>query len=161
MLRPSIFQINVSQGGVPKLRVRSAEVTTLALVGDAHNDTKVHGGPTRAVCLYSLERILALQAEGHPIFPGSTGENVTLAGVDWDAVVPGVRLRLGDTVEIEITKYTEPCPKITGSFVDGDISRMAQAKHPGWSRVYASVITPGEIRIGDCVTLLGSKGGGV
>jgi len=126
----------------------------LGLVGDAHNNTKVHGGPLRALCLYSLERILALQAEGHPIFPGSTGENLTLAGLDWDAVVPGVRLRLGDTVEIEVTKYPEPCPKITASFAGGDISRMAQDKHPGWSRVCARVLTPGSIRVGDKVTLL-------
>lgn len=154
MTLASIFQINVSQGGVPKLAVREAEVTKLGLVGDAHNNTKVHGGPLRALCLYSLERILALQAEGHPIFPGSTGENLTLAGLDWDAVVPGVRLRLGDTVEIEVTKYPEPCPKITASFAGGDISRMAQGKHPGWSRVCARVLTPGSIRVGDKVTLL-------
>ena len=154
MTQASIFQINISQGGVPKLAVRSAEVTELGLVGDTHNNTKVHGGPTRALCLYSLERILALQAEGHPIFAGSTGENLTLAGLDWDAIVPGVRLRLGDTVEIEVTKYTEPCPKITESFAGEDISRMAQADHPGWSRVYACVLTPGNIRVGDKATLL-------
>lgn len=154
MIRPSIFQINVSPGGVPKLPVRAADVTELALSGDAHNNNEVHGGPMRAVCLYSLERILALQAEGHPIFPGATGENVTLAGVDWDAVGPGARLRLGDTVEIEITQYTEPCPKITASFAGGDIRRMQQAAHPGWSRVYARVLAPGHIRVGDPVKLL-------
>ncbi len=154
MTQAMIFQINVSQGGVPKLPVREAEVTELGLVGDAHNNTKVHGGPTRALCLYSLERILALQAEGHPIFPGSTGENLTLAGLDWDVVAPGVRLRLGNTVEIEVTKYTEPCPKITASFAGGDISRMAQDKHPGWSRVYTRVLTPGRIVTGDKVTLM-------
>jgi MOSC domain-containing protein YiiM len=153
MTHASIFQINSSQGGVPKLAVRSAEVTELGLVGDTHNNTKVHGGPTRALCLYSLERILALQAEGHPIFAGSTGENLTLAGLDWDAIVPGVRLRLGDTVEIEVTKYTEPCPKITESFAGEDISRMAQDKHPGWSRVYARVLTPGSVCVGDKVVL--------
>ena len=154
MTYASIFQINISAGGVPKLAVREAEVTELGLVGDIHNNTTVHGGPLRALCLYSLERILALQAEGHPIFAGSTGENLTLAGLDWDAVVPGLHLRLGDAVEIEVTKYTEPCPKITESFVDGDISRMAQDKHPGWSRVYARVLTPGSIRVGDKATML-------
>ncbi len=154
MTYASIFQINVSQGGVPKLAVRDGEVTELGLVGDVQKHTKVHGGPDRALCLYSLERILALQAEGHPIFPGSTGENLTLAGLDWDAVLPGVRLRLGDSVEIEVTKYTEPCPAITGSFAGGDANRMAQADHPGWSRVYARVLTPGSICVGDKVTLL-------
>jgi MOSC domain-containing protein YiiM len=154
MTHASIFQINVSQGGVPKLPVRDGEVTELGLVGDAQKHTKVHGGPMRALCLYSLERILALQAEGHPIFPGSTGENLTLAGLDWDAIVPGARLRLGDTVEIEVTQYTEPCPKITASFAGGDISRMAQDKHPGWSRVYTRVLTPGSVCVGDKVTVL-------
>ena len=37
-----------------------------------------HGGPERALCLFSLERILELQAEGHPIFPGAAGENITI-----------------------------------------------------------------------------------
>ena len=68
--------------------------------------------------------------------------------------MPGARLRLGDTVEIEVAKYTEPCPKITASFAGGDISRMAQARRPGWSRVYARVLSPGHIRVGDEVTLL-------
>ena len=147
-----IFQINISPGGVPKLPVQTGEVTELGIVGDKHNNTKVHGGPTRALCLYSLERILALQVEGHPIFPGATGENLTLAGLDWNAMVPGVRLRLGDEVEIEITKYTEPCPKITPFFAEGDISRMGQDGHPGWSRVYAKVLRTGKICVGDVVS---------
>ena len=154
MIQASIFQINISAGGVPKLPVRNAEVTELGLVGDVQKHTKVHGGPMRALCLYSLERILALQAEGHPIFAGSTGENLTLAGLDWDAVVPGVRLRLGDTVEVEVTQYTEPCPAIAGSFAGGDISRMQQAAHPGWSRVYVRVLTPGHIGVGDRATIV-------
>ena len=35
------------------------------------------GDPGRAVCLFSMERILQLQKEGHPIDIGSTGENLT------------------------------------------------------------------------------------
>jgi MOSC domain-containing protein YiiM len=148
-----IFQINVSLGGVPKLPVRQAEVTSLGLVGDAHNNLKVHGGPRRALCLYSLERILALQAEGHPIFPGATGENLTLAGLSWETLTPGAHLRLGADVLIEITSYTAPCPKITEAFADGDIRRMSQEVYPGWSRLYAQVLTPGAICIGDPVTV--------
>ncbi len=148
-----IFQINLSSGGVPKLAVRRAEVAPLGLVGDAHNNTKVHGGPRRALCLYSLERLLALQAEGHPIFPGATGENLTLTGLLWDTLTPGVRLRLGAGVLIEITGYTAPCPKITEAFAGGDIRRMSQEAYPGWSRLYAQVLTPGLISVGDPVTV--------
>jgi MOSC domain-containing protein YiiM len=148
---PRIFQINVSNGGVPKLGLRQAEVGILGLNGDAHRDMQHHGGPERAVCIYSLECILALQAEGHPIFPGSAGENLTLAGLDWMKIIPGVRLRLGTDVLVEITSYTVPCNHIVESFTSGDIGRISQTRNPGWSRVYARVLQPGSIRIGDRV----------
>lgn len=149
-----IFQINVSKGGIPKLPIPYGEVSTLGIIGDEHNNTKIHGGPTRALCLYSLERILALQKEGHPIYPGATGENVVLTGLDWDSVIPGAVLTLGDSVRIEITQYTEPCPKITNAFMKGDISRIGQSQHPGWSRVYAKVLQTGSICVGDKASLV-------
>jgi MOSC domain-containing protein YiiM len=146
-----IFQINRSDGGVPKWPVREGQVTSLGLEGDGHNDTVHHGGPERALCLYALERIVDLQAEGHPIYPGSTGENVTLVGLEWAQLVPGTRLRLGEEVVIEITLYTTPCPKIAASFAEGRIRRIAQEAHPGWSRVYARVLSAGRIGVGDRV----------
>jgi MOSC domain-containing protein YiiM len=155
MEEPRIHQINLSQGGVPKLPAPSAEVTLLRLEGDRRNDIEHHGGPERALCLYALERITALQAEGHPIFPGSTGENLTLAGLDWAQVIPGTRLLLGDEVVVEITRYALPCAKIAGSFADGELDRIAQEQHPGWARVYAKVLVPGRLQTGDSVYILG------
>jgi len=73
-----IFQLNISPGGVPKLPLREAMVGELGLEGDGHSFPDIHGGPERALCLFSLERILELQAEGHPIFPGAAGENITI-----------------------------------------------------------------------------------
>lgn len=148
-----IFQINLSKGGVPKVGQYEAEVTALGLTGDGHNNPQVHGGPLAALCLYSLERILALQEEGHPIFPGSTGENLTLTGLDWDLVTPGLRLCLGSEVLIEITQYTTPCKTIRPSFRDRNSNRIRTNDHPGWSRVYARVLQPGRIRVGDTVTI--------
>lgn len=144
-----LLQINISPGGVPKLPVFSARVTRLGIEGDGHTFSG-HGGPEKALCLYSLERILELQAEGHPVFPGSTGENLTIVGIDWALIAPGTRLTIGD-VEAQITTYTEPCRKIVASFADGDIMRMQHERHPGWARVYARVRTEGEIRPGNDV----------
>ena len=152
---PHIHQISISDGGVPKQPVPGAQVTHSGLAGDRQLDLKHHGGPQRALCLYTLERIRDLQAEGHPITPGSTGENVTIAGLDWAQVIPGTRLLLGERVVIEVTKYTQPCPAIVGSFAGGAIERMAQAQHPGWSRVYARVLVPGLVKTGDRVYILG------
>ncbi len=64
-----VRQVNVSSGGVPKLPVPVARVGRLGLEGDDHADRTEHGGPFRAVCLYSIEAIERVRAEGHPIFP--------------------------------------------------------------------------------------------
>lgn len=120
---------------------------------DAHNDTKSHGGPERAVCVYAIERIRALQAEGHPIDVGTAGENVTVEGIDWDLVVPGSRIRLGNEVILEVASFTTPCKTIRDSFTEGRFIRISQKLHPGWSRVYTRVLSEGEIRSGDTVEL--------
>lgn len=148
-----VVSINLSGGGVPKRRVNDAKVSRLGLQGDAQNDKKHHGGPERAVCVYSLERIHALQTEGHPIDVGTVGENVTVEGVDWELVVPGVRIRLGEDVLLEVTDFTDPCKTIRESFVDCRFVRISEKVHPGWSRVYARVLSEGELRTGDPVEL--------
>lgn len=144
-----VHQLNVSQGGVPKLPVKSAVLGKLGFVTDAVTNKRVHGGPDRAVCIYSLERIEALQAEGHGIFPGAIGENLTLSGLDWDKVVPGVRLAIGGCL-VEITKYAVPC-STTSPFVSGDLKRYHQEHYPGWSRAYARVLEGGSVSVGDLV----------
>lgn len=147
--RGRIFQINVSKGGVPKLAIPAGEVTPQGILGDQQADLRVHGGPERAVCLYSLERLIALQAEGHPTFSGAFGENITLSGLDWDRVQPGQRYRLGEQVVIEITRYTSPCNNLIPFFKAGDYGRISQSQRPGWSRVYGRVLVGGSLRPGD------------
>ena len=149
-----VASINVSSGGVPKRRISGAQVSLLGLVNDAQNDTKHHGGSERAVCVYSLERIRALQAEGHPIDIGTAGENVTVEGIDWDLVVPGARLRLGQAVILEVASFTTPCKTIRASFIDEQFVRISHKLRPGWSRVYTRVLSEGEIRSGDPVELI-------
>src|SRR5204863_9998143 len=123
------------------------------VVGDAQNDTKNHGGPERAVCVYSLERIRELQEEGHPIDIGTAGENLTLEGIDWRLVVPGSRPQVGGDVLLEVAAFTNPCKTIKHSFVDGRFVRIAEKLYPGWSRVYARVLAEGRIHSGDRVEI--------
>lgn len=150
---PQVHQISVSDGGVPKLPVPEARVTVEGLVGDRQRSTPIHGGPDRAVCLYSLEVIEALQAEGHPVAPGACGENLTLAGLDWSQVAPGERLRIGDDVLLELVSYTAPCKHNARWFLDEDFSRISQKKHPGWSRLYARVLREGIVCPGISVSI--------
>ena len=148
-----IFQINAGQG-MPKPAFNQAVVTEDGLVGDGQRNRDLHGGKERALCLFSLDRILVFQEEGHPIFPGAMGENLTLAGLDWDQVVPGAQLKLGAEVMIEITGYTSPCSTVQDYFKDKVFTRTSQKKYPGWSRLYARVLQTGDIRVGDPVELV-------
>jgi MOSC domain-containing protein YiiM len=150
----TVVQVSISKGGVPKLAVAEAVVTELGIAGDGHDNPDIHGGPDRALCLFAMERIEAMAAEGHPIGAGSAGENITIRGIDWDLVVPGARLRLGTDVRVEVTRYTTPCKTNARWFAGGDFNRMHQNLFPGYSRVYARVIVGGIVRAGDEVELL-------
>jgi hypothetical protein len=141
-----VAALNVSNGGVPKLPIFQAELGELGLTGDAHR-ARMHGGPTAALCLYSMEAIGRLQALGHPIYPGAIGENVTVVGVDWRAVRPGDRLRIGPALA-EVTRYTVPCKNIRRAFLGEDFSRVHAELHPGESRVYARIVEGGTITVG-------------
>ncbi len=151
---PHIHQINVSRGGVPKLPVAKAVLTASGITGDVQRDLRYHGGVMRAVCLFALEIIERVRGEGHPIAPGSSGENITTVGLEWSSLVPGTRLQLGDEVMLEITSYTVPCKTIAASFAGGEFKRISQKLYPGESRLYACVLSEGRIKTGDAIHLL-------
>ena len=147
-----IFTININpQGGVPKYSVNSAFFGKDNVQGDKQNDLKYHGGPTRAVCLFSLEIILALQKEGHSISPGSTGENLTIEGLDWQLMKVGMRFQIGE-IEIELTGPAPPCKTISESFEKGSFVRISEKTYPGWSRWYASVSKEGIVAVNDIIS---------
>ena len=148
-----VLQVNVSPGGVPKRAVASAHIGPTGLDGDAVNHPKIHGGPERAVCLFSLELIQALQAEGHPIFPGSVGENLTIDGLDWSALEAGVVVAVGAAVRLQLTQRVEPCKTIAGSFADRQFKRIKPDRVPAQTRWYARVLQEGVVRAGDDVRI--------
>jgi MOSC domain-containing protein YiiM len=149
-----IVQISVLSGGIPKTAVREARVIALGLDGDAHRNVELFGGPGQAVRLYAMEAITRLRAEGHDIVPGAIGENVTVEGLGGSTVVPGTYVLLGNSVLLQIARYTRPCVNITRSFKNNDFARVVQKRHPSWSRVYARVLMEGSISHRDPVRLL-------
>jgi MOSC domain-containing protein YiiM len=148
----TVAQLNVSDGGVPKKPIEVAEVGDRGLVGDRQAARQHHGRPLQALCLWSVEVIDALRAEGHPIEPGLAGENVSITGVSWSTVRPGTQLLIGDVLA-EISAWSSPCKKNAAWFADRDFNRMDHDRHPGWSRAYAWVREPGTIRQGDPVVV--------
>ncbi len=147
-----VVALNRSGGGVPKLPVERAAVTRRGLDGDRQRNRRHHGRPIQALCLFSADVIAALRAEGHTIHHGAAGENVTIEGIDWSKLRSGLVVEIG-AVTARLTTPATPCGHNNQWFADHDSRRISHERHPGWSRWYASVITPGEIATGDPVTL--------
>jgi MOSC domain-containing protein YiiM len=147
-----VVQVNVSPGGVPKLPVASARVGRRGLDGDRQKVRRHHGRPWQALCLWSAEVIDRLAAEGHPIGRGSAGENLTIAGIDWASIRPGIRMQVG-TALIETSLWALPCKQTAAWFTGGEFARMHHERERGVSRIYAWVLGEGEVAAGDPVVV--------
>jgi len=159
--RGQIASINVSHpGGVPKRPIDRTVITTRGLVGDGQRTKEpVHGGPEKAVCLYGVEQIRRVNADGHHLYPGALGENLTLSGLDLGGLVSGDRLRIGDPSSgpiIQLSDPAAPCKNIAGSFEDWRIARVSHKVRPEDSRWYARVLREGPVVSGDPIELLGA-----
>ena len=151
-----VHSINIStEGGVPKLPIEKAEIKFEGVDGDFNKfrTEKKNSTGTRAVTLFSLEQIEKLRSEGHSIDVGTTGENITIEGVDWPSLEVGNRLMIGEAM-IELSEPTAPCGKIGKSFIDGAFSRIDHELELGWSRWSASVIEEGHVEVGNQVIIL-------
>ena len=151
-----VHSINIStQGGVPKLPIDKAEIKFQGIEGDFNRfrTEKKNSIGTRAVTLFSLEQIEKLKSEGHAIDVGTTGENITIEGVDWPSLEVGARMMIGEAM-IELSEPTAPCSKIGKSFIDGAFSRIDHELELGWSRWSASVIEEGQVEVGNQVIIL-------
>src|SRR4051812_6880208 len=104
----ALLQLNVSRGGMPKLPVLQARVSASGVEGDLQKNKKYHGGPNRAVCLFSTELYDRLRSFGIDLQPGAVGENFTTTGVDLQQLAKGNRLKVGGCI-IQITDVRVPC----------------------------------------------------
>jgi len=143
-----LVQVNVSQGGMPKLPVLSARVTFSGIEGDRQRNLKYHGGPDRAVCIYSEELYAWLVEQGIDVSAGQIGENLTTRGLDLQKLSSGDRLRVGESCIIEITKVRVPCSQLRKW--DADLPEMIVGRS-GW---VAKVIEEGTVRPGDPMHIL-------
>jgi MOSC domain-containing protein YiiM len=147
-----VAQINISNGGVPKLPVTESLVGWRGIQGDHQADRKHHGRPFQAVCLWSSEVIDEFAGAGHPIAAGAAGENFTVSGLNWSALRAGTRLRVGTTT-VELSYPAVPCQKQAKWFADGDFSRISHDRFPQWARWYGWVREPGSVQVGDAVVV--------
>ena len=146
----TLTQLNVSNGGMPKLPVLFATVTRDGVAGDRQKNRKYHGGPDRAVCLFSEELYAWLRGQGVAgLFNGAVGENFTTRGIDLMTLGTGDRLRVGVRCVIELTDVREPCRQLKKW--DERFPKLIVGRS-GWM---AKVVAGGDVKSGDRIEQLG------
>jgi len=144
-IKGKIKAISVStQKGMQKTNVPEAELKAdFGIVGDAHA-----GQWHRQVSLLAFESIEKMIAKGATVSPGNFAENITTEGIDLSSLSLGSRLRLGESVELEITQFGKECHDRCEIFRQvGDCIMPREG-------VFAKVTAAGRICVGDVVEVL-------
>ena len=122
------------------------------LDGDHQADRKLHGGPDKAIYVYSLDDTDWWEAElGSELGPGTFGENLSTRGVDLSAARIGERWSVGSTL-LEVRQPRVPCFKLGLRMEDRLFpKRFGRAERPG---LYLSIVKDGEIGAGDDIEVV-------
>lgn len=172
MTHPSIVAINVGQPqsrGLPGATdpldepwtsgiFKSAVAGPVALsvggfAGDGHADLVNHGGPDKAVCVYSADHYDLWRREfGMSVLPsGAFGENLTIQGLDEHTVCIGdVWMTGGATVQV--SQPRQPCWKLARKWRLRDfVNQVIESERTGW---YLRVQQEGPVVKGDAVVVI-------
>ncbi len=123
------------------------------LVGDLIGNRKFHGGDDQAVYAYAREDLDVWERQlDRTLTNGMFGENFTTAGIDVTGALIGERWRVGsDGLILEVSRPRTPCRTFTKFLgIRGWMGTFTRAAMPG---AYLRVITPGQVRAGDSVTV--------
>ena len=121
------------------------------LVGDGQDDLVHHGGPDRAVLIYSALHYPGWEAQlGLPLPPGAFGENFTVE------TPTEAEVCLGDiwetnTITLEVSQPRLPCYKLARRLnAPGLNIKVMEAMRGGW---YCRVLKEGNAETGDLLKL--------
>ncbi|MEI7986000.1 MAG: MOSC domain-containing protein [Armatimonadota bacterium] len=122
------------------------------LEGDGQADLVHHGGPDRAVLLYSAEHYLAWENRfARPLSYGSFGENFTVSIADEKTVCIG-DIWVAQDIEIEVSQPRLPCFKLARRLnMPGLNLEVVKNRKGGW---YARTLKQGSVEAGQTLKLV-------
>jgi MOSC domain-containing protein YiiM len=135
-----IVSISVSK----KKGTRKVPVDSVQIIEDHGIAGDAHAGPWhRQVSFLASESIGESRCRGLDVTFGDFAENIATEGIDWKTVPIGARLKLGDSVIVEITQIGKECHKKCAIYyLAGDCIMPREG-------VFARVLKGGTIRSGD------------
>lgn len=125
----------------------------LNLEGDGQADLQAHGGPNRAVYVYSLEQYAFWRERlgREDLEAGSFGENFTVDALPDVEVLVGDRFRVGSAL-VEVSQPRNPCFKLGLRLGDSQMPSLLVAEsRPGF---YLRVLEEGDVGPGDELELV-------
>jgi len=123
------------------------------LAGDGQADLTVHGGPDKAVCVYSADHYPLWRDElgVRECGPGWFGENFSVERQTETQVAIGDTYRIGTAI-VQISQPRAPCWKLGRRWNRLDMpKRVVQSGRTGW---YLRVLETGDVERGDALTLV-------
>jgi len=117
------------------------------LSGDHQYDRKHHGGPERALLMYSADHYPLWRGEWgrKDVGPGGFGENFTVSGVSEDTICIGDVFRIGE-VRVEVSSPRTPCVNVARRHGIADLVASIVRNHrSGW---YLRVLSEGWVEAG-------------
>ncbi|BCJ91010.1 molybdenum cofactor sulfurase [Terrihabitans soli] len=129
-------------------------VTEFGIVGDHQGDTRVHGGPEKAIHHYPREHYEAWRREEPSIAlfgdPPGFGENLSTLGLMEDDVCIGDVFRLGGVI-LQISQGRQPCWRLNAHSGWPELARRVRATaRTGW---YYRVLQAGTVDPGSRLAL--------
>lgn len=130
--------------GTKKTNVPEAELKVdLGMEGDAHA-----GNWHRQISLLAVESIDKMIAKGANVSPGDFAENITTEGVIVAKLPIGSKLRIAETIELEVTQIGKECHSRCEIFQQvGDCIMPREG-------IFAKVMKAGKIKVGDTIEVI-------
>jgi MOSC domain-containing protein YiiM len=119
-------------------------LNTNNLDGDEQADLSVHGGPDKAICVYSADHFSAWSTTLHSANcgPGSFGENFSVSGLTEHTVFLGDVYQVGTSM-VQVSQPRGPCWKLARRWRRMDLPRLVlKTGRTGW---YFRVLQPGYV----------------
>jgi MOSC domain-containing protein YiiM len=140
-LKGRIVSLNISaKKGIRKKPIKEVLLkTNYGIEGDAHASSEWH----RQVSLLSLESIRKMQDKGLNVNPGDFAENITTEGIDLPALPVGIKMTIGNNIEVEVSQIGKECHTRCAIFyLAGDCVMPKEG-------IFVKVLKGGKVREGD------------
>jgi len=138
-----VVSINISdKKGVRKKPVNEVNILTeFGIEGDAHASGEWH----RQVSLLALESIKKMQEMGLKVGPGDFAENITTEGIDLLALPIGTKVRLGLSIEAEVSQIGKVCHNRCAIYHQAGDCVMPK------EGIFIKILSGGTLKTGDAI----------